>query len=166
MDRWVRAVKNDDLELALEAVIKATLNHGIGHWLTALVCDIWNIPNDMQLIVELQRVGIYSPESLAIMKLPSSSRLAKLGPIIVIQNLDSEKVTPKELNAVWCTTAGEPGNYVEVLSQGGIIGFDSCRDVGKYKCRPSSCNHVQSRITQRQYKLVSKKSMYSGENTS
>ncbi len=41
------------------------------------------------------------------------------------------KYTRKDLRAVWGDDEGEAGNYVEVYSQGGIIGFNHKTGIGK-----------------------------------
>jgi hypothetical protein len=57
--------------------------------------------------------------------------LGKLSKDRVQQN--EAKHTPKLIRAVWEGDSGEAGNFVEVQSQGGIIGFNDVLNIGKFQ---------------------------------
>ncbi|KAM6497500.1 hypothetical protein JOM56_007973 [Amanita muscaria] len=100
--------KNDSYkQLAIEALLKATVNHELAHWLFT------------------QRVGPFHPDYLDALShslTQSREALMKLSPQPLSENM--AKYAPKDLRAVWEDDEGEAGNYVEVHSQGGIISFD------------------------------------------
>jgi hypothetical protein len=76
------------------------------------------------LILNPQRVGPLSQEQTGLADLPLQQRRREL------RQMPSTEFTAKQLRAAW-KKIGEAGDFVELETMGGIIGFDTDLDQGK-----------------------------------
>ena len=117
VDAWIAAVRpvpNTKEYLSLTALLRACLNHEIGHWVQTLVTSSYRYYGIHAANFHIKTVGYFS--SKACRPHPPHSELIKN--------------TPKSLSAPW-TSEGEAGDYVEVCSQGGIIRYSAIRKKGE-----------------------------------
>jgi hypothetical protein len=112
--------------LSYATLLDAVIDHELSHWLITLAS---NFPYQISILTEiwfffmLQKYGYQSKKFLSALEIEDKDeREAKLGQI---KNLEKgiEKHTLKAFQTKWNVT-GEAGNYMEMRSRGGIIGYE------------------------------------------
>ena len=81
----------------------------------------------------MQRVGPFPQAYIGLDQFPlheHNDRMLEFSPQ-TLQDIDA-KHAPKPLQATW-SSKPEAGDFVEITSQGGIIGFDSIEMIGKFQ---------------------------------
>jgi len=105
VQRWLRVVEcepGERLALALETILRATIGHELGHWMTTLTVGPWSTD-----LLEAEKCGRFNAETCA--------------------KISREFSTPQTMCETWNTEKGKAGNFVEIAAMGGIVGFHTAR---------------------------------------